>query len=43
MNFETIVYETEGPLAWIRLNRPEQQNAIDDLDALGGQPRCDGL
>jgi enoyl-CoA hydratase len=30
MNFETIKYETEGPLAWIRLNRPERQNVIDD-------------
>ena len=28
MNFETIMYEKEGPLAWITLNRPEKLNAI---------------
>ena len=28
MNFETIRYEIEGPLAWITLNRPEKLNAI---------------
>jgi enoyl-CoA hydratase len=28
MKFDTIVYETEGPLAWITLNRPEKLNAI---------------
>ena len=28
MNFETIIYEKEGPLAWITLNRPEKLNAI---------------
>jgi enoyl-CoA hydratase len=29
MNFTTIRYETEGPLAWITLNRPEKLNAIN--------------
>jgi len=28
MEFETIRYQTEGPLAWITLNRPDKLNAI---------------
>ena len=28
MSFETIRYETEGPLAWITLDRPAKLNAI---------------
>jgi len=29
MKFETIQYQTEGPLAWISLDRPEKLNAIN--------------
>ena len=28
MKFETIIYEKEGPLAWITFNRPEKLNSI---------------
>lgn len=31
MNFESISYETEGPLAWLTLNRPEKLNAINSV------------
>ncbi|MCX7621660.1 MAG: enoyl-CoA hydratase [Acidimicrobiales bacterium] len=38
MEFQTIVYETDGPIATITLNRPDQANAqsmqmIDEIDA----------
>ena len=29
MQFKAIKYETQGPLAWISLNRPEKLNAIN--------------
>ena len=31
MNFKSISYETEGPLAWLTLNRPEKLNAINSV------------
>ncbi len=31
MTFTTLIYETEGPLAWITLNRPEKLNAISKV------------
>jgi enoyl-CoA hydratase len=34
MGFETIEYETEGPIAFLRLNRPTKLNAINALMVL---------
>jgi enoyl-CoA hydratase len=31
MSFTTLICETEGPLAWITLNRPEKLNAISTV------------
>lgn len=39
--FETVLYETRGPVAWVTINRPERRNAInrqlqlDLIDAFG--------
>ena len=38
MGYETIIYEVEGPVATVTMNRPEMANAqdtllIDELDA----------
>ncbi len=31
MDFATLQYQTEGPLAWLTLNRPEKLNAINTV------------
>jgi enoyl-CoA hydratase len=46
MKFETIVYEKEGPIAWISLNRPEKLNAmtqlmVDELLLATDKAQCD--
>lgn len=46
MTFESIKYETEGPLAWITLNRPEKLNAISkrmvaELKLATDKAQCD--
>jgi enoyl-CoA hydratase/carnithine racemase len=28
--FETLLYETDGPVAWVTLNRPDRHNAFDE-------------
>ena len=46
MSFQTLIYEKEGPLAWVTLNRPERLNALnvqmrDDLYEVVGALRDD--
>jgi enoyl-CoA hydratase len=41
MDFATIRYETEGPLAWITLNRPEKLNAISRAMVAELNTACD--
>jgi enoyl-CoA hydratase len=47
MKFETVIYEKDGPLAWITLNRPEKLNAITQSMAAEillatDKAQCDG-
>ena len=46
MKFETIKYDTEGPLAWITLSRPDKLNAINprmvaELKLATDKAQCD--
>jgi enoyl-CoA hydratase len=41
MDFATIVYQTEGPLAWITLNRPDKLNAISQAMVAEINAACD--
>ncbi len=31
MDFASLIYETDGPVAWVTLNRPERLNAFDEV------------
>lgn len=31
MEFETLIYEADGPVAWVTLNRPQRHNAFDEV------------
>ena len=41
MDYENIIYEKDGPIATVTLNRPEKINALSQdlqLEVLGMQP-----
>ena len=31
MGWDTVLYETDGPVVRVTLNRPERRNALDDV------------
>lgn len=31
MEFETLIYEADGPVAWVTLNRPQRHNSFDEV------------
>ena len=31
MEFETLIYEADGPVAWVTLNRPHRHNSFDEV------------